>query len=177
MYIDINRYRDIVVVKHTSLYAEVVICDIKYRVYKDGQVYSYFIDRPCSPDEDKDGYYVYRLGNPVKAYKAHLLVLTVFDRPPKNKREQCRHLDGSKDNNTVSNLKWGTGVSNYRDRVRHGTHNSGERHGRAKLTMQQVVAIKRYKTGYGTAVYLARKYNVSPGLICAVRKGRVWQSQ
>src|SRR5580765_1006210 len=34
----------------------------------------------------------------------------------------CRHLDGDRNNNNLSNLAWGTPSENVRDSVLHGTH-------------------------------------------------------
>lgn len=53
----------------------------------------------------------------------HVLVASAFHgpRPP---GMECRHLDGNRSNNHVSNLAWGTPSENNRDLVRHGTHYS-----------------------------------------------------
>lgn len=51
----------------------------------------------------------------------HVLVATAFHGPCPPGME-CRHLDGDRSNNVVSNLAWGTPSENNRDLVRHGTH-------------------------------------------------------
>lgn len=56
-----------------------------------------------------------------KNYRAHILVLQAFSgyRPA---GLLARHLDGSRTNNAVSNLAWGTHLDNHYDSVAHGTY-------------------------------------------------------
>jgi len=69
------------------------------------------------------GYYsvvLHRDGRP-KTLRVHRLVLTAFDRLPRE-GEVTRHLDGNQKNNRASNLRWGTQSENVRDAVAQGTH-------------------------------------------------------
>lgn len=50
----------------------------------------------------------------------HRLVAMAFFGPPPTSKHEVRHLDGTRDNNTVSNLAWGTRSENCLDTVRHG---------------------------------------------------------
>lgn len=52
----------------------------------------------------------------------HRLVAHAF-LGPKPADMQVRHLDGSKDNNAVSNLAYGSASQNTHDQVAHGVHN------------------------------------------------------
>lgn len=52
------------------------------------------------------------------AVQVHKLVLLAFV-GPKPEGMQCRHLDGNKVNNHISNLVWGTASENALDRIRH----------------------------------------------------------
>lgn len=66
-----------------------------------------------------NGYQRVSLGN-TQRY-VHRLVLEAFVGPcPPGK--QCRHLNGDKADNKLTNLAWGTPSENNYDRVRHGTH-------------------------------------------------------
>lgn len=60
-----------------------------------------------------------------------------------------RHLDGNSLNNTLSNLMYGTVKQNVDDAFRHnGNYAEGSRNGRARLTEQDVLAIRaRYDEG------------------------------
>ena len=72
----------------------------------------------------------------------HTLVLVSFVGPRPDGHE-CRHLDGNKTNNHVTNLRWGTHAENRHDKILHGTSNQGERHPLAKLTEANVLEIRR----------------------------------
>lgn len=64
------------------------------------------------------------LAHPFKVHK--LIALTFLGEPPVPEEGQGRvevcHLDGSRDNNKVENLTWGTTSDNRHDAVAHGTH-------------------------------------------------------
>jgi hypothetical protein len=61
--------------------------------------------------------------NKQHAKYVHALVLEAFVGPRPPKHDAC-HADGSKDNNSLSNLRWGTRKENMQDAVRHGTINT-----------------------------------------------------
>lgn len=50
----------------------------------------------------------------------HSLVAKAFH-GPRPEGLECRHLDGDRDNNRVSNLQWGTHSENRLDQIAHGT--------------------------------------------------------
>jgi hypothetical protein len=60
------------------------------------------------------------LGRVRKEY-VHALVLQAFVGPAPDGMECC-HGDGVRTNNHLSNLRWGTRLSNNLDAIRHGTH-------------------------------------------------------
>lgn len=60
----------------------------------------------------------------------HRLVLETFAGPCPPDME-CRHLDGNRSNNALSNLRWGTKLENEADKDRHGKRPRGRR--KAKL--------------------------------------------
>jgi hypothetical protein len=67
--------------------------------------------------------------------------LEAFVGPRPSERHESRHLDGTKTNNHLSNLQWGTYEENQMDRLAHGKSNRGERCGTSKLTSSQVLEI------------------------------------
>ena len=72
------------------------------------------------------------------------------------------HNDGNPSNNRLDNLRYAMPSENAMDRVAHGTANRGSRNGFAKLTEQQVLAIRNSKDKTQTA--LAKEFGVS--LMC-----------
>lgn len=80
--------------------------------------------RVLRPTREPHGYMTVGLSRPrtrrQKVY-VHDLVLTAF-RGPRPDGDQCCHGDGTRDNNRLSNLRWGTVSDNAFDAVRHGTH-------------------------------------------------------
>jgi hypothetical protein len=70
------------------------------------------------------GYLVVKLSCPDgvdRTYQVHQLVAASFA-GPRPEGQQVRHLDGSRTNNVVSNLAYGTRSENTLDAVRHGTN-------------------------------------------------------
>ena len=84
---------------------------------------------------------------------------------------EARHLDGNKQNNKLSNLKWDTHSENEKDKIRHGLPPAN-----AKLTERNVKLIfgayynKRY-----TVSELAKTYNVCVQTIYGVIKKQTWK--
>lgn len=88
---------------------------------------------------------------------------------------ECRHLDGNKQNNQLSNLCWGTHQKNIDDRTNMGTTARGERQGLSKLKKQDVQNIRMlYQTNRFRYKDLASKFNVSISTIWQIIKGVTW---
>jgi hypothetical protein len=122
---------------------------------------------------DKDGYWkvvLYR--NKVsKDFRVATLVAEAWHgaRPLGN---VVRHLDGSKDNDTVENLAWGTPAQNSADSRVHGTWNHGRKVNTAKLSENDVGYVLTSASGN---TELARELGVTPGAIWHIRAGRSWK--
>jgi hypothetical protein len=94
---------------------------------------------------DRDGYLQSSVScdGVAKCRRLHTLVALAFHGTPRKGHTQVRHLDGDRQNNDPSNLKWGTSQENAADAMRHGTKARGESNGVAKLTVKDIVAIRR----------------------------------
>ena len=68
----------------------------------------------------------------------------------------------------------GTSQENTADKVAKGRQNHSENHGRAKLSREDVEAIRAAPRTHGSGVALAKKYGVTPQAIVLVRKRRNW---
>jgi len=123
------------------------------------------------------GYPTVRLYQGIKrsgaTYLVHRLVLEAFVGPCPN-GQQCRHINGDKADNRVSNLTWGTAKENAADRKTHGTQTYGEDNHKSKLTTSQVKAIKMDFASGGSVCALARKYGISTYSVSAIRYGVSW---
>jgi hypothetical protein len=109
-------------------------------------------------------------------YLVHRLVLSSFVREPNN-NEECDHIDGIRDNNALSNLRWLSPKDNVISAANKG-HMSrrGEKHGLHKLCTQDVLDIREYLHNHNniTIAYLAEKYNVSITTIRDVYSRKTW---
>lgn len=105
----------------------------------------------------------------------HQLVLEAFV-GPRPEGHVCRHLDGTRLNNSLENLAWGTKTENAQDRIRHGTdyfHRTqhGEKHFRAKLSTVQVDEIRRLRAEGVRLIVLAEKFGVQVSTISRIANG------
>jgi hypothetical protein len=92
---------------------------------------------------------------------------------------EARHLNDDSLDNTRGNLAWGTRRENARDAVVNGVcaglASFGENNGRAILTEDQVIHIRREAANGRTGADIAREYNVTRWAINRVVSGRTWK--
>lgn len=110
-------------------------------------------------------------------FRVHKLVAETF-LGKKPEGCECRHLDGNKLNNNLSNLRWGTRKENVSDMMRHGTYSpppkkTGESAHSAKLTQADVEKI-RSLAGTISGKKLAMLFGVNPSNISAIIRGKIW---
>jgi hypothetical protein len=69
----------------------------------------------------------------------------------------------------------GTQADNIRDKIERGRGDSGEKHGRAKLSANEVMEIRAKFSGErGAHVILAKEYGVSRPAITLILNGKRW---
>ena len=112
-----------------------------------------------------------KISETVYIYK---LVLLAFVGPCPPGMEAC-HNDGTRTNNSPSNLRWDTRKNNLNDRNRHGTNILGTRNGRAKLDDNKVKIIRElYRLGH-SQLTIATLYEVSQVVISSVTLRKSWK--
>ena len=146
-----------------------------YRVGSDGSVWSCAKGKqwhPLKPTPDKDGYRMVRLYGPDgwKQARVAVLVCTAFHGscPPK---QEVRHLDGTRNNDTVSNLRWGTSFENKADQVRHGTKLTGDRHHNTVLSESAIDQIRLLK-GQMKQREVAAQFGTTQSYVSEIWSGR-----
>lgn len=108
-----------------------------------------------------------------KMKKVHLLVAAAFLGPCPDGM-QCCHDVGIKTRNAKGNLRWDTPKGNQADRVTHGTASIGVANGRAKLTADDVRAIRARLAAGEAKKAVARAFSVSPIQIMRIATGKQW---
>jgi hypothetical protein len=122
---------------------------------------------------DRDGYAWVMLTEPGRRcqFKVATLVALTFIGPRPEGMQMC-HNDGSRDNDTATNLRYDTQAGNMRDRIWHGTAPRGERNNMAKLSSAQVDAIRADRR---PAALVAADHATSRSNVYMIRSGKTWQ--
>jgi len=102
----------------------------------------------------------------------HRLVATAFHGLPPDPNAVVMHIDEDAElYNAAWNLKWGTTAENIEDWIAKKRTLAGSRNGNAKLTEDDIRAIR---SSSETQRSLASKYRVSRGLISMIKNGKAW---
>lgn len=122
---------------------------------------------------------------------AGYLVVTLCDNPRRTTRQlhrvilesfrgpcppgyEARHLNGDWTDNRLENLEWNTHKVNVADKIHHGTSNHGERNNFAKLTENQVKAIRMKLAAGVPRKEIAKEFGVTKGTINSIVQRRTW---
>lgn len=108
-----------------------------------------------------------------KQWGVHQVVCLAFI-GPREAGKMVRHLDGSRDNNALSNLTYGTALENSMDTIAHGRTARGEAHPRAKLTEHDVGIIRSaIERGVPTEA-IALTYDINRTVIHKIKHKEAW---
>lgn len=129
--------------------------------------------------EDSYGYLVVSLcdsasGRKTKLFKVNRLVLLAF--VGHNDHLMALHGDGNTKNNSLGNLRYGTGEDNAADRARHGKKvgASGEKNGAAKLTTEDIGVIRNRLATGESCRSISFDFNVNAESIRKIKLGKTW---
>lgn len=132
--------------------------------------------RKLKPIRMNTGYLAVCLSKNKKAHmkSIHRLILEAFVGPCPARME-TRHKDGDRQNNTLSNLKWGTSKDNKQDMIEHNTSNRGEGHPKAKLNNWKVRVIRQLlKKKHLTQEQIAEIFGITQENISMIKTGKRW---
>jgi hypothetical protein len=104
---------------------------------------------------------------------SHHVVLELTGRPRPAARD-ARHLCGRGHLGCLNphHLEWGTTTQNMADRVTHGTSNRGERCGTAKLTRDDVRAIR---ASTETQSVVAARFGITQTAVSTIKLRKTWK--
>jgi hypothetical protein len=107
---------------------------------------------------------------------SRVMCALVHGKPPTTKHEAA-HSCGKGHKGCVNprHLSWKTHAENMADTLVHGTSTKGERHGCAKLTESEVLAIRDGARRGVTQKALAERFNVSDGAIYSIVHNINWR--
>lgn len=107
--------------------------------------------------------------------RVHRLVAEVFC--DKNGGEEVNHKDSDKSNNKSTNLEWCSRQQNMEHYYREGNVVvlSGEEHGMAKLTLEDVQHIKALIANGHRSRDISKLYPVTEQMIYRIKKGLAWR--
>lgn len=109
-----------------------------------------------------------------KCRTIHSLVAEAFlgERP---EGMQVAHNDGNPSNNKLENLRYATRTDNQADRIRHGTHNRGERQGCSRLMASDVRLIRQMIKDGVRQRRIAEKFGMTDSHISAINTKKAWR--
>ena len=158
----------------------------RYAVSDGGDVVSLLGDRlrgpgekmPCHPTGVRGWEYDtlrFRDGGRIRRFRVHRLVAELFLDPPGREGMVVHHVDGDRRNNAASNLEWVP----KEDVPRLGAHlnppdNRGEKSALAKLTEEDVRAIRRLLADGEPRSKVARDFGVTYQAIHLIGSGKRW---
>jgi hypothetical protein len=140
----------------------------RYKVSDHGEIFSMRLGRVMKVHLNDKGYpraSLERSGER-KRPPVHRVVLETFvgPRPP---GQQCRHLDGDKTNNKLSNLKWGSPKENTDDKHRHGTQERG-------LTDEEVLDLRARRRSGESYASIQKDYPLHINTLVGAATGKVY---
>lgn len=134
------------------------------------------------------GYPAYALtpdgGSRVENIPAYRLVAEAFHGLPPSPEYEVAHRNGSKIGARYTDLRWATRKDNDSDMAVHGTHRSGQRNGRATVTDEQALDIRReYQrikregggNRQGLLAALCKKHGATQRVVRAIGMNETWR--
>lgn len=151
----------------------------KYHITDDGRLFSIKqgrVWRELKPDLS-NGYNRFALFDEKgleKKFFAHTLVLMAYAEAAQEGMLVCRHLDGNRQNNKISNLTWGTHKQNSDDMILHGRSQRGAKNHNTILNEESVHEIFFLIADGFSFEKIAKMYKCSATNISNIAYREIW---
>ncbi len=111
-----------------------------------------------------------------KTFNVHRLVLSSFSQNKNSSNLDAAHLDGNRQNNNLSNLRWCTRKENEKQKDKHGTRPVGSKCSYSKLNERMARAIRILYQEYGISQSaLSDIFDVHVSTINPIITRRTWK--
>lgn len=154
-------------------------------VTEDGRVWSYRRARWYKLYQDPRGYWRFdtTIEGRKKTFLVHRLLMLTFRPIPNADEMTVNHKNLDTSDMRLDNLEWVTHLQNIQHAYAHGHHvalmsgvmRSCEKHGMAKLTNEQVEAIKVARASGEKQKSIAARFGVSVPTVSMICSGRTWK--
>lgn len=148
-----------------------------YSISESGEIRNDTRGKPVKSTKRRDGYRDVTLRVDKKRVRVmvhRLVAMTYLDNP--SDKPQVNHKDNVRDNNHYTNLEWVTASENIRHAANQGRLNdtSGDNHGFATLTNEQVHEICSKMASGASLTKLAKEYGANLKTLSNIRTGKHW---
>lgn len=149
-----------------------------YRIYRNGKIYSEFINRFITPTEDSGKYLQNTLVNDQgerKTIKNHRLVAMAFLPNPENLPD-INHKDFNRQNNNVDNLEWCTESYNAQYTSLYNMDNNKSSYEKLSPLTEEMVLLIPTLLNYGFSIkYISKLYKVGHITIRNIINRTTWK--
>lgn len=154
----------------------------KYAASRDGRIFSFTAKskgaelKQCTTAKGYKFICIYNKGVRHLRFVHRLVLETYIGYCPRG--FQCRHLNGNKEDNRLSNLCWGTPSDNIKDKLKHNKkYNQGATHPQTKLTEEDIkLIIHSFNDGCYSGWDLATHFGLSKSAISKIVHRRTWRN-
>jgi hypothetical protein len=141
-------------------------------VSSDGYLRRVGCENVYQPFRTKKGYLTIKLNR--KNWFVHRLVAHAFCGQRPSDQHEVNHKNGVKDDNRAGNLEWVTCAENIAHATEVLGHRAGEKNPFAKLTEQQVRAIKTMSRDGVRNFEITRKFGLPKSTVRSIIVGQSW---